>query len=204
MSEHTTPADPQQVTLLLNAAVGGDAKAANELLPLVYNELRKLAGSRMAGERDGGAGQTLQPTALVHEAYMRLVGDGDVKWNGRGHFFAAAAQAMRRILVDRARARNALKRGGGAARAMIDPDQLAGEPGSDEMLSLDDALTALEAYDKRKHEVVMLRYFTGLSLEDTAKALDVSLATVKNDWAFARAWLKRYINGEGAKGGDAG
>lgn len=183
------------MTILIEAACRGESEAAAKLLPLVYEELRKLASARMANEPRAGAGQTLQPTALVHEAYMRLLGsDGqNVQWNGRGHFFGAAALAMRRILVERARARNAQKRGGGSSRANLDVDQLAIEPEGDEVLALEDALHALERADPRKHRVVMLRYFAGLSVEDTAAALEMSPATVKNDWAFARAWLKRHI-----------
>ncbi len=182
--------------MLIEAACRGDRQAAEDLLPLVYDELRKLAAARMAHEPRAGAGQTLQPTALVHEAYMRLLGQtgAEVRWQGRGHFFGAAAIAMRRILVERARARNAAKRGGGAKRVALDADQLADEPEGEELLALDDALHALEKADPRKHQVVMLRYFAGLSVEDTAAALDLSPATVKNDWAFARAWLRRHIN----------
>lgn len=196
----TTPS-PEQMTMLIEAACRGDSAAARDLLPLVYEELRKLAAARMAREPVRGAGQTIQPTALVHEAYLRLIGGQDVKWDGRGHFFGAAAIAMRRILVERARARNADKRGGGAKRVDLDADQLAEEPEGEQMLALDEALGALEKTDPRKHEVVMLRYFAGLSIEDTASALNVSAATVKNDWAFARAWLRRHMtdaDGSGA------
>lgn len=180
--------------MLIEAACKGDAGAAADLLPLVYEELRKLASARMAREPRRGAGQTLQPTALVHEAFLRLIGpDGQsVRWDGRGHFFGAAAIAMRRILVERARARNAEKRGGGR-RVDLEVDQLAEEPESEDMLALDDAMAALAKADARKHEVVMLRYFAGLSIEDTASALNMSPATVKNDWAFARAWLRRRM-----------
>lgn len=183
-----------EVTQLLQAASGGDSKAARALLPLVYEELRKLAAARMAKEPGGGAGMTLEPTALVHEAYLRLVGGQDVAWNSRGHFFGAAALAMRRILVERARHKSRIKHGGEVSRADIDVDQLAGEPDSDQMLALDDALAMLEKTDRRKHDVVMLRYFAGLSIEDAAAALSVSPATVKNDWTFARAWLKRAVS----------
>ena len=186
------------VTQLLVRVSGGDSAAGRELLPLVYEELRKLAQARMANEPAGGAGMTLQPTALVHEAYLRLVGPADVKWNSRGHFFGAAALAMRRILVERARSRKAAKRGGGAARADIDMDALSAESEPDTFLALDVAMEKLEKLDKRKYDVVMLRYYAGLGNEDTAAALGISTATVKNDWTFARAWLKRAMTEEGA------
>ncbi|MEK6702735.1 MAG: ECF-type sigma factor [Planctomycetota bacterium] len=178
--------------LLLAAGAGGTSgqQAAAELLPLVYAELRKLAAARMAKEQGGGAGFTLQPTALVHEAYMRLVGPGDVMWNGRGHFFGAAALAMRRILVERARSRM----GARGKRVDLEMQDLAAEPEAADLIAVDDALKKLEAHDKRKYDVVMLRYFAGLSIEDTAAAIGVSPATVKTDWTFARAWLKREMS----------
>lgn len=190
----TTPS-PQEVTQLLKAAVDGDRHASAQILPLVYEELRKLASSRIGKEAAGGAGFTLQPTALVHEAYMRLVGDSAQlpKWDSRGHFFAAAALAMRRILVERARRRGRIKHGGERKRSDVEMEVLAVEPPSEELLALDEALTALEKSDERKYRVVMLRYFAGLSIEDTAAAIDVSPATVKNDWTFARAWLRRAV-----------
>jgi RNA polymerase sigma factor (TIGR02999 family) len=195
-------ADPKaHVTILLQAAAAGDPRASNDLLPLIYAELRKLASSNMQKEMDAGAGHTLQPTALVHEAYMRLVGDGGQQWNGRGHFFGAAALAMRRILIERARARNAQKRGGERARVELRDDAVATDPGegpgSDahaaQVLALDAALDKLQALDERAAQVVMLRYFTGLSIEQTAAAMDISPATVKKSWTFARAWLNRAI-----------
>lgn len=197
----TPPPSPAaaQVTQLLVAAAGGDSHAARELLPLVYEELRRLAQVRMAREPKRGAGMTLQPTALVHEAYLRLLGDHEIRWNGRGHFFGAAALAMRRILVERARHRSRIKHGGGMQRADIEmadiAPALASEPPAEEMLALDDALKNLEKHDRRKYDVVMLRYFAGLSIEETAEALSVSPATVKNDWTFARAWLKKQVAG---------
>lgn len=192
----------QDLTMLLSAAAGGDPTAADRLLPLVYEELRKLAAARLAKEPAGGAGFTLEPTALVHEAYLKLLGpsgsQSDLHWNGRGHFFGAAALAMRRILIDRARGR----KGARGRRAHVEIDALAAEPEPDEMLAIDEALKKLEAVDRRKHDVVMLRYFAGLSVEDTASALGVSPATVKNDWTFARAWLKREVSGMAESDGD--
>ncbi len=183
------------VTQLLQQACDGDSHAAAELLPLVYDELRRLARARMNGEPGGGAGQTLQPTALVHEAYMRLLGAAgkEVKWDGRAHFFGAAARAMRRILIERARARRRLKRGGGAARVALDEAAIADESRSEDLIALDEVLDKLERHDKRKADVVMMRYFAGLSIEETAAALGVSPATVKNDWTFARAWLNKEL-----------
>jgi RNA polymerase sigma factor (TIGR02999 family) len=189
-----------EVTMLISRASAGDAMAASELLPLVYEELRRLAASNMAKESGRGAGHTLQPTALVHEAYMRLlgpVGNEDSAWDSRGHFFGAAAIAMRRILIERARSRGRQKRGGGITRVDLHEDAVAAEVDtedkSDELLALDAALTKLEAIDERKARVVMLRYFTGLTIEQTAAALNISPATAKTDWAFARAWLSREI-----------
>jgi len=179
------------VTQLLAAVSEGDSRAAEELLPLVYAELQKLARSFMANE---GRGHTLQPTALVHEAYIRLVGDADVLWQNRGHFFVAAATAMRRILIDRARHRGRLKRGGNRDRVPLADDALTVEPPSADLLALEEALQRLEKTDVRKGHVVMLRYFAGLSVDETAAALGISPATVKNEWAFARAWLHRELS----------
>jgi RNA polymerase sigma factor (TIGR02999 family) len=198
----------QEVTQLLVAIDKGDAAAAEELLPLVYGELQRLAHAQLGREPGGGAGQTLQATELVHEAYLRLVGAGpegqDAHWRGRGHFFAAAARAMRRILVDRARARAALKRGGGRGRIDLDDaaDELGGATPVDsaapvDLLALDRALESLERRDARQAEVVMLRYFAGLTIEQAAASLAISPATVKADWAYARAWLRRAIAEEG-------
>jgi len=199
-SDASPPPIRKQVTLLIEQASSGDSHAAQELLPLIYGELRKLASSNMNNEAGGGAGQTLQPTALVHEAYLRLVGPegaGQTGWNSRGHFFGAAAIAMRRILIDRARARATVKRGGDRTRLALTDDATACDDGSDaasgQMLALDAALTRLGEFEERKARVVMLRYFAGLSIEQTAMAIGISVATTKTDWAFARAWLSKEI-----------
>ena len=183
---------PSQVTQLLKAATSGDRIAADQLLPLVYDELRALAKSRL---RHVAPGNTLQPTALVHEAYLRAVGHEDPGWSGRGHFFAAAAQAMRNILVDQARRKAALKHGGGLRREDATPDLLPIEQPAEDMLALDEALKQLEAEDPRKARVVMMRFFAGLTTEQTAEALGISLPTVERDWRFARSWLGRAMGG---------
>jgi RNA polymerase sigma factor (TIGR02999 family) len=181
------------VTRLLDAAVGGDPRAAADLLPLVYDELRKLAAARMAEEQQG---HTLQPTALVHEAYVRLTGgDQPREWNGRVHFFAAAAEAMRRILVDHARHKKSLKGGGGWARAELREDAVAAPEGPDEVLAVDDALAGLAAADPQAAELVKLRYFAGLSVDEAAAALDISPRSADRLWAYARAWLQRAVGG---------
>ncbi|MDG2220959.1 MAG: ECF-type sigma factor [Rubripirellula sp.] len=181
------------VTQILSAIEAGDRQAANQLLPLVYDELRRLASQKMTQEK---AGLTLQPTALVHEAFLRLVGEQDQrKWDGRGHFFAAAAEAMRRILIDSARRRNAEKRGGGMLRCELKDDDVALEAVDCEtLLSLDEALTKLAQEDADLAKLVELRYFTGLTIEETAEILGVSSRTTKRNWAYARAWLKRAID----------
>jgi RNA polymerase sigma factor (TIGR02999 family) len=194
MSTVNEPALPSypEVTRLLEAVSGGDRKAAAELLPVVYEELRKLARVRMNSERPE---HTLDPTALVHEAYMRLVGGRDrPNWDGRGHFFASAAEAMRRILVERARARAAQKRGGDRHREELgdEPALPAGGEFKD-VIGVDELLKKLEQKDARKAQIVTLRFFGGLSNEETAMALGLSLTTVKNEWAFTRAWLHREL-----------
>lgn len=179
------------VTRLLAAVHSGDPRASEQLLPLIYDELRKLARSYMKHESEG---HTIQATALVHEAYMRLVGSADVSWDNRGHFFAAAALAMRRILVERARSRGRIKRGGDRQRVELADHAGASEESPVDLVALDGALRKLEAFDQRKSEVVMLKYFAGLTNEEVAAALGVSSATVRNEWTFARAWLMRELS----------
>jgi RNA polymerase sigma factor (TIGR02999 family) len=183
------------VTRILEQIERGDPHAAQELLPLVYDELRKLAAQKMVQE---GPGQTLQATALVHEAYLRLVGTEGRGWNSRGHFFAAAAEAMRRILIERARRMHAARRGGGQNRLDLDPAELAAPERSDDLLALDEALEQLAIKDARKAELVKLRYFAGLTMEQAAEALGISTATAHRDWNYARAWLHRSITGNSA------
>jgi RNA polymerase sigma factor (TIGR02999 family) len=182
------------VTRLLSAVEGGDARAAEQLLPLVYDELRRLAAVRLAHERPG---QTLQATALVHEAYLRLVGgDPTERWNGRGHFFAAAAEAMRRILVERARRKNRDRHGGGRRRVELEEQHLTVEPPPDRLLAVDEALTRLSEEDPEAAEVVKLHFFAGLTLEQTAECLGISRATVYRQWAYARACLRCSLQDE--------
>ena len=176
---------PTDVTLLLDAIRSGDESAYERLVPLIHDELHGLARARMHSERDG---HTLQPTALVNEAYIRLV-SSDVRWQNRAHFFAAAAEAMRRVLVDYARQRQAQKRGGGLERITIERANLAGDGPDADLLALNDALEALEERDGRLARVVRLRYLAGLNIEQTAEVFEVSPATVKRDWTYARAWL---------------
>ena len=182
------------VTQLLDAAAAGDPNAAAELLPLVYAELRSLASARLAAEAPG---QTLQATALVHEAYLRLVGSSsDRPWNGRGHFFGAAAEAMRRVLVEAARRKRRVKHGGGHRRVDLDDVTADPEVRSDELLALDEALDSLAREDPAKANLVKLRYFAGLTLEEAAACQGISLATAKRRWALARAWLYDAISGD--------
>src|SRR5215831_9266811 len=182
-----------EVTQLLDAAAAGDRRAAAELLPLVYDELRKLAAARLAAEKPG---QTLQPTALVHEAYLRLVGDGQPRaWNGRGHFFAAAAEAMRRILVENARRKMRKKRGGERARVDLDAVAPAVPALDEDLLDLDDALTRLAEADPAAAELVKLRYFAGLSIPQAAEALGIGARSADRLWAYARAWLRDTLSG---------
>jgi RNA polymerase sigma factor (TIGR02999 family) len=184
-----------EVTRILAEIDRGDPRAADQLLPLVYDELRKLAAARLAREKPG---QTLQATALVHEAYLRLVGGDDSKpWNGRGHFFGAAAEAMRRILVENARRKARVRHGGGLRRVDIDAGcSLAEPPPDDDLLALDAALDRLAALDPRRAELVKLRFFAGLTMPEAAAALNISTATAERYWAFARTWLFAEIGGE--------
>jgi RNA polymerase sigma factor (TIGR02999 family) len=175
-----------EVTQILERVEHGDPKAAEELLPLVYDELRKLAAHRMAKEAPG---QTLQPTALVHEAWIKLVGPGTQAWSGRGHFFGAAAEAMRRILIDRARKRKRERHGHGLQRIDLDQVDVAATADDDMLLRVSEALDKLAAEAPDKAQLVKLRYFAGLPIPDAAEALGISPATAKRRWTFARAWL---------------
>lgn len=180
------------VTLILKKIEQGDRQAADELLPLVYGELRQLAAAKMARE---SAAMTLQPTALVHEAWLRLGGDHQAGWENRAHFFGAAAEAMRRILIDRARRRHARRHGGGQERVNIDDIDVAGAAKADDtLLAVHEALDRFAAIEPKKAELVKLRYFVGLTIEEAASALGVSEPTAKRWWAFARAWLFREIS----------
>ena len=170
----------------------GDLQASARLLPIVYDELRRLAAHKLAAEV---AGQTLQPTALVHEAYLRLVGRADSQWESQGHFFAAAAEAMRRILVDRARSKRRLRHGGGRQRIELERVDLAVDAPPEELLALDDALAKLEREDSDKAKLVKLRFFAGLTSQQAATSLGISKATADRHWSFARAWLFHEIQG---------
>jgi RNA polymerase sigma factor (TIGR02999 family) len=183
------------VSRILSAASAGDPRAAEELLPLVYEELRKLAAARLAEEKPG---QTLQATALVHEAYLRLAGNAE-PWQGRGHFFAAAADAMRRILVENARKKVAGKRGGGRRRVPLDDVEVAAPEGADDLLDLDQALSDLEKTDRTAAELVKLRYFAGLTLREAAAALNLAPRSADAIWAYARAWLLDRLRDESAR-----
>ena len=178
------------VTRILNAIEQGDPQAAERLLPLVYEELRILAAQRLSHERPG---QTLQATALVHEAYLRLVGEEQQHWSNRRHFFSAAAEAMRRILIENARRKQSLRRGGDRKRIRLDDADLAIEGASDELIALDEALEKLSKKDKVKADLVKLRYFAGLTGEQAAKILDISHSTADEYWAYAKAWLRFKI-----------
>jgi len=181
-----------EVTRILQALEQSDAKAAEELLPLVYQQLRRLAAHKMAQEV---AGQTLQPTALVHEAWLRLVAEGKEHWEGRAQFFAAAAEAMRRILIERARRRQALKRGAGATHEMLDESRIALAAPAEEILAIHGALDHLAAEDVQAAELVKLRYFVGMTMPEAAEALGVPQRTAERLWTFARAWLRNEIRG---------
>lgn len=188
-----TKPSSQEVTELLLAWNGGDADALDKLMPLVYDELHRLAHRYLSGER---AGHMLQTTALVNEAYLRLIDASRVQWQNRAHFFAVSAQLMRRVLVDFARARQYQKRGGGAQQVSLEEALVVSVDRGDELLALDDALTTLATADKRASQVVELRFFGGLSIEETAAVLHISPETVKRDWSWAKAWLLRELSNE--------
>ncbi|MBP8304648.1 MAG: sigma-70 family RNA polymerase sigma factor [Phycisphaerae bacterium] len=179
-----------EVTRILNAIEQGDGRAIDQLLPLVYQELRSLAARKLSGEKPG---QTLQATALVHEAYLRLAGAQAQDWKSRTHFFNAAAEAMRRILIEKARRKRRLKRGGGQNRLDLDQAESLIERPSEDLLALNEALNRLEAADKPKADLVKLCYFAGLTLEQAAELLGISYRTAKRHWAYARAWLYDQI-----------
>jgi RNA polymerase sigma factor (TIGR02999 family) len=182
------------VTQLLDAAAAGDAQAAGRLLPLVYDELRRLAVQKLARERPG---HSLQATALVHEAYLRLIGtDPEQPWNGRGHFFAAAAEAMRRILVENARRKRALKHGGDRAQQDLNDELMAAPEPREDLLALDEALDKLAATNRQAADLVQLRYFAGLTLPEAAEALGMAPRSAGRLWAYARAWLRREVEGQ--------
>ena len=186
---------PEHVTEILDAVGAGDKHAAEELLPLVYDELRRLAAARMVQQPPG---QTLQPTALVHEAWLRLTGSSRQSWENRRHFFSAAAEAMRHILIDRARKRQCERHGGGQQRIDIDQVELAAPAEDDSLLALNDAIDELEKADPEKAEVVKLKFFVGLSEREAAEVLGVSERTVERRWAYAQAWLfERLERGQG-------
>ena len=180
------------LTQILDRIDQGDAKAAAELLPLVYGELRKLAAHKMAHEAPG---QTLQPTALVHEAWLRLAGGDSPQFQNRAHFFGAAAEAMRRILIERARRRLAAKRGGGAGRVDVDEIEIPAPASDDDLLAVNEALEKFSTLDLRKAELVKLRYFVGMTFEEAAAALGIAVPTAKQWWAYARAWLAVEMRG---------
>jgi RNA polymerase sigma factor (TIGR02999 family) len=183
----------EEVTRILNAIAQGDPRAAAQLLPLVYDELRKLAAQKMAQEKPG---QTLDATALVHEAYLRLVGAGESEWDNRGHFFSAAAEAMRRILIEQARRKQRVRHGGGRKRLDLDEAcSVVVAPAAD-LLALDDAITRLAARDPVRAELVKLHFFAGLTMAEAARILGMSLSTAERNWRFARAWLYAELTDE--------
>ena len=190
-----------EVTRILNAIEQGDPRAANELLPLVYTELRRLAAQKLTHEAPG---QTLQATALVHEAYLRLVGNAPAQpWNSRGHFFAAAAEAMRRILIESTRRKRRIRHGGGLKRLDLEEGCAIQDQPSDDLLALDEALTRLAARDRVRADLVKLRFFAGLTTAEAAQALGISLATAERYWAFARVWLYAELSdGEKSPGAE--
>jgi len=180
-----------KVTQLLVQLVGGDRSAVDELTPLVYKELKRIAGSQLGRER---AGHTLQATALVHEAYLKLVDQREVSWQNRAHFFGVAAQMMRRVLTDYARSRQRLKRGGDVHKTSLDEALAVAEDRTSDLVQIDEALTRLEQLDPRQARIVEMRFFAGLSVEETAAVMGISAPTVKRDWAMAKAWLHRELS----------
>lgn len=186
----------RDITRALVTAAAGEPRAAEQLLPLVYEELRRVAAQQLARERPG---QTLQATALVHDAYLRLIRGGETSWENRCHFFAAAAEAMRRILVERARRKHRLRHGGGQRRVEIDADDLPIETPPVDLLALDEALERLAAEDASKAELVKLRFFAGLSEQEAADVLGISRATAARHWAYARAWLFEHLRDDEIK-----
>jgi RNA polymerase sigma-70 factor (ECF subfamily) len=188
------PASPSEVTRLLRAWSDGNEAALDQLIPIIYDELRSLAARYLRRERKD---HTLQPTALVNEAYLRLIDQRQVQWQNRAHFLGVAAQMMRRILVDHAKSHNRVKRGGGAIRVSFDEARFVSEERGDDLVALDEAMRALAEFDERKSRGVELRYFGGLSVEETAEVLHVSTITVERDWRMAKAWLYTHIQSDG-------
>jgi len=193
MAATAIPVSPERVTRWLDEARTGRQDAIAELLPVVYGELRRVAGAYMRRERPG---QTLQPTALVHEAYLRLVRDRHVRWENRAHFCAIAANAMRQILIERARRRRALRHGGGYQRTTLDDRLVTAQARAIDVEALDEALERLAAIDPARARIVVLRFFGGLTVAETAEVLGVSPATIKRGWTLAKAWLRRELYGE--------
>jgi RNA polymerase sigma factor (TIGR02999 family) len=185
--------ETNQITQALQAIGRSESGAAEKLLPLVYDDLRRLAMARMANE---AAGQTLQPTALVHEAWLRLVADGDRTWQNRAHFFGAAAEAMRRILIEKARRKSRLKHGGGQARLNIEDLELADSTPDDKILLINEALESLEAQDPESARIVVLKFFGGLNRQEVAESLNISERMADRQWAYAKAWLLRHIRAQ--------
>ncbi len=195
MRDDHSKQDKADVSRLLRQTAAGDLASADALLPVVYAELRRLAAQELRRERPG---QTLDATGLVHEAYLRLVGEEDPGWSGRGHFFGAAARAMRRILVDRARRKGREKHGGAHRRVELELEDVANAAPEGDVLAVEEALAKLEAQDVRKGRLLELRYFGGLGAEEAAQALEVSLATVERDWSFVKAWLRTELGEAGS------
>jgi RNA polymerase sigma factor (TIGR02999 family) len=185
--------ETNQITQALQAIGRSESEAAEKLLPLVYDDLRRLAMARMANE---AAGQTLQPTALVHEAWLRLVADGDRTWQNRAHFFGAAAEAMRRILIEKARRKSRLKHGGGQARFNIEDLELADSTPDDKILLINEALESLEAQDPESARIVVLKFFGGINRQEVAESLNISERMADRQWAYAKAWLLRHIRAQ--------